>query len=247
MGMKYWFEFKLFHYVRRMRPQNNNRHETIAQLCTNLFSWDKGQQFSGHYTKYFTLIDQSEWSSLESHVISNDNYLLNNKTSEMNQILQAYLSLELESTNIMLYFYYKRVSLWVPFNGPKNADSLCLAISASYSHFQLLPHIHCTVAGPSAKPCTQVSARLQYYWNSELSHCLFSVKLRHVPPAVCHFSFWGHAGHRHSHIAAILNMWHHSKTNWQQLWPHDLPQLSGIIHLSMCCCRTPNTHTGASQ
>lgn len=75
---------------------------------------------------------------------------------------------------------------------------------------------------------------------SRPTHCLFSVKLRHVPPAVCHL-FWGHSGQRHSHIAAILNMWHHSKINWQQLWPHDLPQLSGIIHLSVCCCK--NTHT----
>ncbi len=88
-----------------------------------------------------------------------------------------------------------------------------------------------------------VSACLQYYWNSKLSHCACSVKLRHVPPAVCHFSFWGHAGQRHSHIAALLNMWHHSKNNWPQLWPHDLSQLSRIIHL----CRTSNTHTGSEN
>lgn len=36
-----------------------------------------------------------------------------------------------------------------------DADSLCSAVSASYSHFPLLSHIHYTISRRSAKPCTQ--------------------------------------------------------------------------------------------
>ncbi len=81
-----------------------------------------------------------------------------------------------------------------------------------------------------------VSACLQYYWNSKLSHCACSVKLRHVPPAVCHFSFWGHAGQRQSYCSLIEHVTPKQKQLTTALapWPlsavTDHPSLQDIKH-----------------